>query len=161
MGRPSKLTPEVVKRLTEAIRDGNYYEAACGYAGIHYSTFRKWMIKGEKAKSGKYREFFEDIMQAECEAEVRMVAQWQKCMPEDYRAIRDFLERRYPERWGRRLDVKQDINQKVQGQVTERHEYDITHRIEQYADTYRQLARRSVLCSGDAGDGTREPLDTA
>ena len=41
MARPSKLTPEVTKRLTEAIRAGNYYEAACAYAGIHYSTFRK------------------------------------------------------------------------------------------------------------------------
>jgi transposase len=102
MARPSKLTPEVTKRLTEAIRAGNYYEAACGYAGIHYSTFRKWMQKGEVAKSGMFREFFEAITRAEYEAEVRMVAQWQKHMPEDYRAIRDFLERRYPDRWGRR-----------------------------------------------------------
>jgi len=102
MARPSKLTPEVTKRLTEAIRAGNYYEAACGYAGIGYSTFRAWMVRGEKAKSGKYREFVEAITRAEYEAEVRMVAMWQKHMPEDYRAIRDFLERRYPERWGRR-----------------------------------------------------------
>jgi uncharacterized protein YeaC (DUF1315 family) len=29
MARPSKLTPEITKRLTEAIRAGNYYEAAC------------------------------------------------------------------------------------------------------------------------------------
>ena len=161
MGRPSKLTPEVQERICQAIRAGNYYEAACAYAGIHYSTFRKWMIKGEKAKSGKYREFFEAVTRAEHEAEVRMVAQWQKHMPEDYRAIRDFLERRYPERWGKRLDVKQDIKQEVQGQVTQRYEYDITHRIEQYADVYRQLARRSVFCGSDAGDDTGEPLDTA
>ena len=107
MGRPSKLTPEVTKRLTEAIRAGNYYEAACGYAGIGYSTFRAWMVRGEKAKSGKYREFVEAITRAEYEAEVRIVAQWQKHMPEDYRAIRDFLERRYPDRWGRkRLDIE-------------------------------------------------------
>lgn len=51
--------------------------------------------------------------------------------------------------------------QALEGQVTQRHEYDITHRIEQYADAYRQLARRSVLCGGDAGDNTGEPLDTA
>lgn len=107
MARPSKLTSEVTKRLTEAIRAGNYYEAACGYAGIHYSTFRKWMQKGETAKSGKFRKFFEAITRAEYEAEVRMVALWQKHMPEDYRAIRDFLERRYPDRWGRkRLDIE-------------------------------------------------------
>ena len=121
MGRPSKLTPEVTKRLTEAIRAGNYYEAACGYAGIGYSTFRAWMVKGEKAKSGKYREFVEAITRAEYEAEVRMVALWQKHMPEDYRAIRDFLERRYPDRWGRkRLDIEHSGEAKVvhQGEVT-------------------------------------------
>jgi hypothetical protein len=56
--------------------------------------------------------------------------------------------------------VKQDIKQEVQGQVTQRHEYDITHRIEQYADVYRQLARRGVLCGSDEGDDTGEPLDT-
>jgi len=51
--------------------------------------------------------------------------------------------------------------QEVQGQVTQRHEYDITHRVEQYADVYRQLARRGVLCGSDEGDDTGEPLDTA
>ena len=151
------MTPEVIKRLTEAIRAGNYYEAACGYAGIHYSTFRKWMQKGETAKSGKYREFFEAVTRAEYEAEVRMVAQWQKHMPEDYRAIRDFLERRYPERWGRRLDVKQDIKQEVQGQVTQRHEYDITQRIVSDPETRelaRNLYRRAV--NADLGRGRAE-----
>lgn len=33
-GRPTKLTAEVQERLTSAIRAGNFYEAACGYAGI-------------------------------------------------------------------------------------------------------------------------------
>jgi transposase len=74
MARPSKLTPEVTKRLTEAIRAGNYYEAACGYAGIHYSTFESGCKKAKVAKSGKFREFFEAITRAEYEAEVRMVA---------------------------------------------------------------------------------------
>ena len=50
--------------------------------------------------------------------------------------------------------------QEVQGQVTQRHEYDITHRVEQYADVYRQLARRGVFCGSDAGDDSGEPLDT-
>ncbi len=50
--------------------------------------------------------------------------------------------------------------QEVQGQVTQRYEYDITHRIEQYADVYRQLARRGVFRSSNEGDDTGEPLDT-
>lgn len=61
VGRPSKLTPEVKKRLIDAIKAGNYYEPACRFAGIDYSTFRKWMQKGEQAKSGQYFEFFEEV----------------------------------------------------------------------------------------------------
>ena len=63
-----------------------------------------------------------------------------------------------------RLSIGEPIEigkQEVQGQVTQRHEYDITHRVEQYADVYRQLARRGVFCGSDEGDDTGEPLDTA
>jgi len=65
------------------------------------------MVRGEKAKSGKYREFVEAIKKAEHEAEVRMVAMWQKHMPDNWQAIATFLERRYPDRWGRkRFDIE-------------------------------------------------------
>ncbi len=156
MARPSKLTPEVQHRLTEAIRAGNYYEAACGFAGIHYSTFRNWMIRGEKAKSGKYKKFFEAVTRAELEAEVRMVAQWQKHMPEDYRAIRDFLERRHPERWGRQYRV--DMKQELKGQVEIKN--DIAKRViadEEATDLAHKLLER--IAENDAGsDGiSREP----
>lgn len=50
--------------------------------------------------------------------------------------------------------------QALEGQVTQRYEYDITHRIEQYADIYRQLARRGVFCGSDEGDDTGESMDT-
>ena len=107
MGRPSKLTPEVQERISQAIRAGNYYEAACAYAGIDYSTFRRWIIKGEKAKSGRYYNFCEAITRPEHEAEVRVVAMWQQHMPVNWQAIATFLERRYPDRWGRkRLDIE-------------------------------------------------------
>ena len=106
MARPSKLTPEIQKKIIEAVKAGNYYEAACAYAGVSYSTLRGWIVKGEKAKSGKYLKFLEAVRQAEAEAEARIVLQWQKAMPEDWRAAQAFLERRYPERWGKKETVK-------------------------------------------------------
>jgi len=106
MARPSKLTPEIQKKIIEAVKAGNYYEAACAYAGVSYSTLRGWIVKGEKAKSGKYLKFLEAVRQAEAEAEARIVLQWQKAMPEDWRAAQAFLERRYPERWGKKDIVK-------------------------------------------------------
>ena len=50
-------------------------------------------------------EFLEAVAQAEAEAEVRMIAQWQAHIPRDWRAARDFLARRYPERWRVRARV--------------------------------------------------------
>lgn len=48
-----------------------------------------------------------------------------------------------------------------QGQVTQRHEYDITHKIEEYADVYTKLAaRRGVFAGSDASDNPGESLDT-
>ena len=102
MARPSKLTPEIEKKILDAIRIGNYYEAACAYAGINIRTFYRWMENGEKAKSGKYCQFCHAVKQAEGDAEARIVAQWTSKTPEDWRAAQAFLEHRYPERWGKK-----------------------------------------------------------
>jgi len=102
MARPSKLTPEIEKKLIDAIRSGNYYEAACAYAGINIRTFYRWMEKGEKAKSGEFCQFCHAVKQAEGDAEARIVYQWTSKTPEDWRAAQAFLEHRYPERWGKK-----------------------------------------------------------
>jgi len=59
------------------------------------------------------------------------------------------------------LSGKPTSRQEQAGQVTNRHEYDITYCIEQYADVYRNLARRSTLPGLDARDGSGEPMDPA
>lgn len=100
MARPTKLTPEAQRRISEAVAAGNYYEAAAYSAGVDYRTFRRWMERGEKSKNGLYYQFCQAIRQAEAQAEVRMVAQWQQQIPESWQAARDFLARRHPERWG-------------------------------------------------------------
>lgn len=102
MARPSKLTPAVQERLLEAIKAGSYYEEAAAYAGITYQTFRNWMIAGEKAKSGLQFEFFEAVTRAEAEAVVAAQKLWRSAFDADWRAIQAWMERRYPDRWGRK-----------------------------------------------------------
>lgn len=99
MGRPTKLNKETTGKIIEAIRAGSYYEPACRAAGIHYSTFRRWLERGEKAKSGRYHEFREQVTRAEAESEIAIVEMWKDQMPRDWRACRDFLARRFPQRW--------------------------------------------------------------
>jgi hypothetical protein len=92
MGRPTKLTPEVKDRLLSALRAGNYLEPACVYAGISYQTFLNWKERGEREGRGPYFEF--------------LVAQWQQAMPENWQAVRDFLDRRHPDRWRKREELQ-------------------------------------------------------
>jgi hypothetical protein len=103
-GRRSKLTPAAQSRLLDAIRSGSYFEPACRVAGISFQTFRNWLLRGEREKSGPYFDFFEGVKAAEAEAELRAVTLWSKAMPKDWRAAKEFLERRHPSRWSQRGD---------------------------------------------------------
>lgn len=51
MARPTKLTPEVAQIIYKHIAECATYEAACEAAGIGYSTFRSWLLRGEDDKA--------------------------------------------------------------------------------------------------------------
>ncbi len=105
-GRPSKLTPERQERIVELIRAGNYMEIAAQAAGIDVSTLYRWLQRGEKARSGKYRQFRDAVMRARVEAEARAVVVVQKAALDDWRAASWWLERAFPDRWGRRQKLE-------------------------------------------------------
>jgi len=115
MGRPTKLTDDTIQKLETTIAAGNYYEAACRFAGISYTLFREWIKAGQEVRDGKrkrtqknlkFLEFLEVMERAGAKAEIRMVANWQMHVPTNWQAARDFLERRYPERWGKKSRVE-------------------------------------------------------
>lgn len=111
-GRPSKFTPERRAEILEELREGAHYEDAAAFAGISYQTFQNWRLRGEKAAlmrerelelaevDVEYLEFFEAITRAQMEAARKARKGWIKFFDEDWKACRDFLARRYPERWG-------------------------------------------------------------
>lgn len=99
-GRPPKLTPEIQAKIVEVIADGNYQEVACRVAGIAPSTFHLWISKGSGDDARKpYSDFVEAVTRAEADCEATIVRYWQSAMKDDWRAARDYLARRHPERW--------------------------------------------------------------
>ena len=98
-GRPSKLTPIVRDKLIQAIKVGSHLNAACAYAGVDYSNFRRWMRKGESQTKGEFCDFRDAIRISEAELEIRLVATWQQAAANDWRAAAEFLSRRFPDRW--------------------------------------------------------------
>lgn len=103
MGRPTKLTPERAKIIADAIAAGNYYETACALAGVDYTTVRKWIQKGEKAQKGALFEFVKAVKKAEAFAEAERIKRIREAAKEgNWQADAWWLERRFPERWGRK-----------------------------------------------------------
>lgn len=115
MGRKSKLTPELIKRICEYIAGGNYLITACQSCGIHRTTFHNWLQQGdndiENGTDSIYASFLKEVIKAEAEAEQKMVAVVREAaiQKKEWLPAITFLERRYRERWGRPAPVPVNI----------------------------------------------------
>jgi len=105
-GRPSKLTPETIKTLTDAIGLGASYKDAAEAARIDYSTFAMWMQKGREGKRGEYVDFLEAIRAEEAAATLRHLAVINNAAAKgDWKASLEWLKRRRRGEWGDNVDV--------------------------------------------------------
>lgn len=111
MARPTKLTPQVQERILEAVRAGNFREVAAHYAGVGAQTLSRWMGRQREP----YASFRQALLDAEAHAEIRAVALILKAAAEDPKHAEWWLERKFPERWGRRerLDVRVDVEHRI------------------------------------------------
>ncbi len=114
MARQSKLTPETQKKIVDAISEGNYLETAAAIGGVSATTFFRWLQEGEQAAAGLKREFWEAVKKAEAEAEALRVSRISKAGKDgNWQADAWYLERRYPDRWGKR--IQQEVTGKDGG----------------------------------------------
>mgnify|MGYP006275736359 CR=1 FL=1 len=96
VGRPTKRTPETVKKLCDAIRLGACYSDACGFAGISFDTFNEWRKD--------FPEFLEAVKEAEGAGRVQLIAKIQKAANDgNWQAAAWMLERRDPQNYGRTM----------------------------------------------------------
>ena len=101
-GRPTKLTPEVQKQICDAIEAGNYIETAAAYAGINKDTLYRWLRDGARAKKGKKKNFSDAVQKALAKSEMRDVYIIGKAAENQWQAAAWRLERKFPDRWGRK-----------------------------------------------------------
>jgi len=103
-GGPSKFNEERAERLLQAVRGGNFLQTAAAYAGISFVTLRRWILKADDPDAPpEYVAFKEALEKARADAEVASLAKIQKAASEGaWQASAWFLERSWPERWGKR-----------------------------------------------------------
>ena len=106
LGRKSKLTPKLTQRICQLISDGNYINISCEAVGISRRSFHSWIEQGgkdiEAGIESKYATFLSSVLRAEAEAETKLVKTVNDATPKNWVAAMTLLERRHPERWGRK-----------------------------------------------------------
>jgi len=129
MARPTKLNRDIQNKIVTAIKMGNYIETAAAVAGINKTTLYDWLKRGEREKQrvendsrkkirkseAIYVEFSNAVEKALAEAEARDVMLISKAANTQWQAAAWRLERKFPDRWGRKviehrgsLEVKND-----------------------------------------------------
>lgn len=135
MARPIKLTPELQQKICDILAAGNYIDAVCDYVGISTSTFYNWTARGERGWKKDIDEgyvgFLDAVKKARSQSEISSVSRIRRAAmgeqvvkrkvvtrpdgtqiveetitPPEWTADAWFLERSFPDRWGRRrVDV--------------------------------------------------------
>ena len=113
-GRPSALTPEVQRRLCDAIAAGNTRNDAAEYAGVGESTLRRWLAQGRHRRSGKFRALLAAVKKAEADAVVRNVAIIQKAAATSWQAAAWWLERKRDGDWSQNKGLVRRLAREVQ-----------------------------------------------
>lgn len=109
VARPTKLDPDRIDRLVQAIQLGATYSLACKYAGISHQTLLNWLAKGEAQKTGPAHDLVARVAEAEGRAVVGWLVMIEKAAKDgDWRAALAKLERRYPETYGRQVIEHRD-----------------------------------------------------
>jgi len=125
-GQPTKCTPQLIEKISSFVAKGNYILTSCQLCGINSKSYYNWIAKAEEAyEQGEndsiYLQFFYSIKRAEAKAESELVGIVRETAidKKEWLPAMTFLERRHPDRWGRK-----DRNQVT---IDERKTVTITH----------------------------------
>jgi transposase-like protein len=107
--RPEKINFELIESLCEDIAQGFSYEKAALNNGIAASTFFKWMQLGRKPDAEEiYSHLVKRVAEASdfSEAEALQLIRSAATLGRNWKATAWYLEKRFPEKYGRRINSK-------------------------------------------------------
>ena len=141
MPRPTKLTTDIIEDICNWLKLGYYQEDAATMAGISTSTFYDWMKKGDEGQKAlesgvssslpatqegsevevvdMFQEFSEAVKKARAEAEGAHIRNIRKAADNGtWQASAWFLERSFPQKWGKRSTMDfRDKDEVIQFQI--------------------------------------------
>jgi transposase len=162
--QPSKYDdPKIQKIILDALEDGNYLYIAARLAGVAPDTLHEWIGRGRGTRKGvappSLVEFVEQIDLALARWEAKTVKKVhevaQSGQPNTWQAAMTMLERKSPDRWGKRekLGVEIESNRPlVQVQQLILQDEETRH-------ASREFLRRVTSMPGAISQGEQEDIE--
>ena len=123
----AKFNDETIEIILKARESGLNQKECAEVAGINEATLYKWLNKGKEARSGKYKKFYNDFQIAKNRNKLFHLKKIHEA--EAWTASAWYLERVYPEEFGRkdRMELnhegKVEVNKTVKEEEKEADEY--------------------------------------
>jgi len=96
------LTKEVHEAVVRCINAGGHIETAAAFAGISLKSLNKWLLEGATKSHGKARDLHHDVDVALAKFEMAHISYLNNAAKTSTHAAQWMLERRFPERWGKK-----------------------------------------------------------
>ena len=184
IGRPTKLTKPVAARIAEGVGLGMSYKDAAAAGGVHEDTLGNWRKRGAVEINTIYSRFFGRISRAAeltgieylgairrsiLENQVRtrehlkhdengkliMKEIHRETLPPDIRGAMWWLERRFPEQFGRRDQMEHSGGVKVQ--ATQTQERKLTIELVKSDGEVHRITRDDVMTAAVTVETDAEP----
>lgn len=118
-GQPFTLTPELIEKVTAYLRTGAYVETAVLACGVPKVTFYSWLKRANLAREAGTKagpedalclKFLNAVEKVMAESELQALSQITLAATTNWQAAAWRLERKYPDRWGRKDRVEAELS---------------------------------------------------
>ena len=120
MGRPTKCTPELIKRICKFVAEPQPIVIACQACGITETSYYEWLNRAKDEPESIYSEFSKAVEKARAEGFQNLCRIIIREAPKDWKAAARLLEGMYQDYFALRV--------KYEGKVE--HEHKHTHQVE-------------------------------
>ena len=113
----------MIEALSLAIAKGNYTVTACQLCDIDQTTLWHWVDQGTKDYEAGLENIYTKLIialkraEAKAEAELVNVVRESATIKKEWLPAMTFLERRHPDRWGRKDRTKVEVSGKVEHRI--------------------------------------------
>lgn len=104
MSRRTKCTAPVIEAICITLKAGMTFESACECGGVSKQTGYDWLKRGGNGEE-PFLTFSDAVKKAQALGEYALVRTIQDATVKHWQAAAWLLERRFPERWGRRVST--------------------------------------------------------